>query len=398
MVEQDAARRVVEIATGTWRAQAMYAAAALRLPDHVAAGDRTVEELAERAGASVDGVARLIRLLVAMGVFTGTERTGYRLTEVGDLLRSDAQASMRDMVLLYGEEFHRAWEAIVPAVRAGTSGFAHAFGMPLREYLRDTPGAGAKFQRAMNAGNVFFPAILDAFDFSRCRTVVDVAGGSGMLLSTVLLAHRKVRGVLFETPHMVPVAVEYLDKTVGPDRYRAVPGDAFVAVPGDADAYLLSRVLQDWDDDACVRLLSTIRRAMPRDGRLLVLERVLGHLDTDPTRSGPDALPGSGVATGPDASATPDASAGSDTGSGAATGSGAVPVPFAAAGVATGSDAVPVPEPLLPLLWDLHLMMAAGGRERSLDGYRRVLDLADLRLESVHPLPLETTLLIAAPR
>lgn len=331
MTLESSARTVIDIATGTWRAQALYTAAVLRLPDLVADGYRQPESLARRAGADPDAVRRLMRLLSAMGVFDAGP-AGYRLTSVGELLRADAPSSMRDMVLLYGQEFHQAWGAAEAAVRTGTSGFEHALGVSLLSYLRDVPGAGPRFQRAMNAGNVFFPAVAEAFDFARCRTVVDVAGGSGMLLGTVLAAHEHLTGVLLEAPHMVPVATEHLDKAVGPGRFRVLPGDAFAEVPPNADAYLLSRVLQDWDDAACVRMLSVIRRAMTPGSRLLVLERVIGDGDE-----------------------------------------------------------------MLPLLWDVHLMMAAGGRERPMSGYRSLLEAAGLRLTDVRRLPLETTLLIAEP-
>ncbi|APS21433.1 MULTISPECIES: methyltransferase [Streptomyces] len=333
MADRSAARRVVDIVTGAWQSQALYAAVALGLADHIAAGHLTDEKLAAAAGADEDAITRLMRLLTAMEVFGGNGRDGYRPTAVSECLREGADQSMSDMVRIYGEEFHRAWGAVVPAVRSGTSGFAHAFGTTLHAYLRDEPSAGPKFQRAMNAGNVFFPDVLDAFDFSGVRTVVDVAGGSGSLLATVMRAHPGVHGVLFDQPHMLPIAARYLDEAVGPGRYATRGGDIFREVPGGADVYLLSRVLQDWDDEHCVRLLSTVRRAMPATARLLVVERVIPE---------------------------------------------------------DGSH-------LLPLLWDLHLLMAAGGRERTGPGYAAVLGAAGFRTESVHPLALETSLLVAAP-
>ncbi|MGQ4730740.1 MULTISPECIES: methyltransferase [Streptomyces] len=326
-------RRVVDLLTGAWQAQALHAAAVLDLPDHIHRGRGTTAELADATGCEKDGIERLMRLLTAMGVFTGGNDEGYRLTEVGDLLRTDHARSMRDMAVIYGEEFHRAWGAVVPAVRTGVSGFRHAFGVTLGEHLAADPGAAAGFQRAMNAGNVFFQDVLRAHDFGADRTVVDVAGGGGMLLSTILAAHPDLRGVLLDLPHVVPVADAHLTRELGPGRHLTVAGDIFDSVPGGGDVYLLSRILQDWDDEHCLRLLTSIRRAMPATARLLIVERVI------PT----------------------DGSA------------------------------------LLPLLWDLHLLMAAGGRERTLDGYRSLLDGAGLRLESVTEMSLETSLLTAVP-
>ncbi|MCC3769292.1 acetylserotonin O-methyltransferase [Streptomyces sp. UNOC14_S4] len=335
--DDHAARAVVDIITGTWRAQALHAAVVLRLADHVAAGHTTPSALAERTGATQDGITRLMRLLIAMGVFTGRPGT-YRPTAVSQALRTGAPGALSDMVRIYGEEFHHAWGSFVHAVVTGTSGFEEAFGRPLGAHLAADEAASAKFQRAMNAGNPFFAAVPRVFDFSRCRTVVDVAGGNGALLSAVLRAHSETRGVLFDLPHVAPTARAHLGANFTAERYDVVTGDAFEAVPPGADVYLLSRVLQDWDDGACVTLLTRCAEAMPEASRLLVLERV---------------VPG-------------------DEAFGAA-----------------------LPPPVLPLLWDLHLLTMAGGGQRTLDGYRSVLTRAGLRLTAVHPLPLETSLLVA---
>ena len=332
-VDNGAARTIVDIATGPWRAQALHAAVAFRLPDHVAAGHTTATALAARANANEDGIARLMHLLTAMDVFAGNARDGYRLTGIGELLRTEVAGSMRDMCELYGNEFYQAWGSFVPAIATGHTGFKHAFGVELRDHLAEQPGASVKFQRAMNAGSVFFADVPKAYDFSHCATVVDVAGGNGTLLAAVLAANPSAHGVLFDLPHTVPAARQHLQDAVGADRFDVVAGDVFEAVPSGADAYLLSRVLQDWPDSSAVKLLTNCRSAMPDSARLLVLERVI-----------PDG--------GPE---------------------------------------------LLPLLWDLHLLTMAGGRERTLDGYRSVLADAGLRLESVHPLALETSLLVAAP-
>ncbi|MFF9776470.1 methyltransferase [Streptomyces sp. NPDC013978] len=333
MPDRHPARHVVDVLTGAWQAQALHAAAALGIPDHIHAGHTTPAALAAVADCDKDGIERLMRLLTATGIFEGEADSGYRLTEAGDLLRTDHDYSMRDMAVVYGQEFHRAWGAITPALRTGTSGFQHAYGTSLREHLASDPEAATSFQRAMNAGNVFFRDVAAVHDFSTADTVVDVAGGAGALLTTILHAHPRLRGVLFDLPHVTPVAEENLSRTLDADRYDTVSGSIFEKVPEGGDVYLLSRVLQDWDDARCLRLLTTVRAAMPATARLLIVERVI-----------PD-----------------------------------------------DGDA------LLPLLWDLHLLMAAGGRERTLDGYRTLLHGAGLRLQTVHELALETSLLVAAP-
>lgn len=328
----DVTRTVIDILTGTWRAQALHTAAVLEIPDHVAAGRADSRALSEATGAARDGIERLMRLLVAMGVFAG-DRAGYRLTPVGDRLRRDAAGSLRAMCVLYGAEFHRAWGSAPSAVRSGKAAFPETFGQSLHEYLATTSGADERFQQAMKAGDAFFADVVSAFDLTDARLVVDVAGGGGQLLTTVLRAHPQARGILFDLPHVTDYAQGSLAQAVPGGRATAMAGDMFERVPGGGDAYLLSRVLQDWDDASCVRLLANCRSAMSGTGRVLIIERVI---DEEGQTS-------------------------------------------------------------LPVLWDLHLLVVAGGRERTLEGYRSLLGQAGLRLEAVHPLALETSLLVASP-
>lgn len=190
-----ATRTVIDIITGTWRAQALHAAVALGIPDHLAAGRVSSQALSEATGASRDALERLIRLLVAMDVFTGSDRDGYGLTAVSERLRRDAAGSLHAMCLLYGEEFYEAWGHALTAVRSGETSFKEAFGQSLPDYLAATPGAAAQFQRAMRAGDAFFADVVSAFDFSGAGLVIDVAGGVGQLLATVLRSCPHARGM-----------------------------------------------------------------------------------------------------------------------------------------------------------------------------------------------------------
>jgi hypothetical protein len=333
-MREQVAREVVDLITGAWRTQAVYTAVSLRLPEHVAAGSRTSAALAEDTGSSEDGVRRLMRLLVALGVFEGDEHNGgYRPTQLSAALQSGAAGSMRDMCLLYGQEFYRAWGHAQEAISTSSPSFERACGQPLRDYLQREEGAGERFLRAMNAGNIFFEHLPRMVDFSGCSLVVDVGGGSGELLSAVMRANPQLRAKLVDLEHMLPVAEEHLRAVAALDRVELVAGDIFESVPVGGDVYVLSRVLQDFDDERCVQLLENCRRAMGRSSRMVLVERVVR-----------------------------------DDGSAA-----------------------------LPLLWDLHLLIVSGGRERTHDGYARVLERAGLRLDETVELPLETTALIARP-
>jgi hypothetical protein len=333
-VDMKAAAEVIELITGGWRAQALYTAVKMGLPDHIEAGRTTSAQLAEATGAQEEGIRRLMRLLVAMGVFEGDEQTGYVNTRASTVLLDEPE-SLRDMCLLYGEEFYTAWGHAAQAISTVSSGFEAAYGLPLYTYLSQDKDAADRFQRAMKAGNLFFDYVPEIFDFSGGKTVVDVGGGGGQLLAAILSATPDARGILTDREHVVPIARQNLAATIGLDRVELVGGDMFKSVPEGGDIYLLCRVLAGWEDDAIVGVFENCRRAMAGpDARLLILERLV--VDEDPT--------------------------------------------------------------VLPALWDLHLLMTNGGRHRTLDKFTALLDRAGLDVERVAGLPMETTALIASPR
>lgn len=326
------AQAVLDVLTGTWRAQALHATVALGIPDLIAAGDVSPEAIAAKVGATPDRIVRLLRLMVATGVVAVDPAGAYRLTGAGELLR-DGPGSMRDLVLIYGEEFYRAWGSFRTAVATGRPGFQEALGVRLHDHLADSPAVAARFQAAMGAGNVFFDALPEVYDFSGGTTVVDVAGGGGALLAAVMRASPNVHGVLFDRAGAAEIGRRQLAAAFPPERFDVVAGDMFESVPPGGDVYLLSRILQDWDDDAGVALLANIRAVLTGPARLLILERVIPHT------------------------------------------------------VAAGG-------PQLSLLYDLHLLNMAGGGQRTLAGYRSILTRAGLSLSTTLDLPLDMSLLV----
>jgi hypothetical protein len=265
------ASTVIELITGGWRAQAVHTAVALRLPDHVADGRTTDAELAAASGAKEEGIHRLMRLLVAMGVFAGNG-DGYRNTDVSTALL-DRPGSQRDMCLLYGEDFYTAWGHAVAAISTVSSGFELAYGRPVYEYFTADPAAAERFQGAMRAGNLFFDAVPGVFDFAGKR-VVDLGGGSGQLLGAILAAAPDAEGVLLDLPTVVAAARPRLSGFA--NRLELVGGDMFESVPSGGDVYLLCRVLAGHADDAVVELFTGIRRNLTApSARLLLLDRLV---------------------------------------------------------------------------------------------------------------------------
>jgi hypothetical protein len=159
------------------------------------------------------------------------------------------------------------------SVRTGQPAFDHVFGVPLFQYFAAHPEAARIVDDAMTSrSGQENAAIVAAYDFAAAHTVVDVGGGQGTLLASILHAHPKARGVLFDLPHVIAPVRTRLESTGQAARWACVAGDFFTAVPAGGDLYLLKKVIHDWDDERAQRILTNCRLAMSGTGRLLLME------------------------------------------------------------------------------------------------------------------------------
>lgn len=275
--DADAGRRALrESIFGFARTQLAYVAAVLRIPEAVAAGITHPEALAEHAGADPDALRRLLRGLATAGVLTEGEDGGYALTAAGEALREDAPGSLRAFALSAGDEWYPVWGELLPSMRTGEVAFERVHGAPLFAWLAGHPERAAAFNRRMVAATTgTAAAVLGAYDFSPHRVVVDLGGGLGVFLAAVLRAYPHLRGVLFDLPYVAVEARLALNEAGVGDRCETIGGDFFADALPAADAWIVSRILHDWDDERCLAILRGIRRAIAPDGRLLVVEAVL---------------------------------------------------------------------------------------------------------------------------
>ncbi len=268
---------ITNIALGYLLSRSLHVATELGIADLLKNGAKTVEELASSTGAHRQALYRLLRTLAAQGVFAEHEPGRFVTTPAAALLQQDA---MRDGVLLCGEvtgdgSWWHAVGALRHSVMTGEPAFHRQHGMGFFDYLRVHPACSQWFDRGMaNFATAENPAIASAYDYARFRHIIDLGGGQGGLLAEILTRHPRVRGTLFDLPEVVRNPV-HLSKAALPGRWSTVGGDFFQAIPAGGDAYVLKRILHDWSDEQCVRILRCCRAAMGTDARLLVVDAVV---------------------------------------------------------------------------------------------------------------------------
>lgn len=264
--------------------QAIHVAAVLGIADLLAAGPRTSDDLAAATGAHPDALYRLLRALTGVGVFREEEDRHFALTDLGACLRSDAPEPVGGWAAFVAEPYQwQAWGALLHSVRTGENAFRHVHGVDSWTFRARHPELSASFDRAMSdLSRQVSTAILAAYDFGRFARLVDVGGGSGAFLAAILAKHPALRGVLFDQPHVVAGAAPVLAAAGVAERCAVVGGSFFDEVPAGGDAYVLKAILHDWEDEPCVQILRTCRRAMAEGTALLVIERELGQPNQAP--------------------------------------------------------------------------------------------------------------------
>jgi len=273
--------QLIQMGIASWVSAVVYAAAKLGLADQLAAEPKNAAELAGPMRMHAPSLHRLMRTLASLGILTERDAQRFALTPLGEALRIGAPGSARSTLIAFGGTFWHGWEEILYSLETGNTGFDKAYGMPLFEYLRQHPAEASHFSEAM----VGFhgdepPAVARAYDFSRFKNVVDVGGATGNLLAAIMSSHAGPRGVLFDRPHVVLDAPALLKARGVEDRVTIEAGDFFETVPTGADAYVLSHVIHDWNEDRCLTILGHCRKAIKPDGRLLIVEMVLPAGDT----------------------------------------------------------------------------------------------------------------------
>ncbi len=262
---------------GYWVSQAIFTAARLGIADLLEDGARSSDDLAARTGVPARSLHRLLRALASVGVFAERADGTFGTTPLADCLRTDAPGSLRASGIVMGEMLYPAWGELMDSLRTGGPSFERVFGTGFFAHLAGHPELGGRFQEMMAGLNLLTNAAVPAaYNFSALGKVVDVGGGNGSLLASILRANPAVRGVLFDLPHVLDQARRQVADAGVADRCELVGGDFFVGVPEGGDAYLLRWVLHDFDDEQAVRILKACRAAMATEGRLLVVEQVVG--------------------------------------------------------------------------------------------------------------------------
>jgi ubiquinone/menaquinone biosynthesis C-methylase UbiE len=267
--------QMIEMIAGGVVAQSVSVAAELGLADLLMHGPRTTAQLATEAKVDPEKLFRLLRFLASRGVFQEDAHGAWSLMPLGDMLRSDAPQSMRPGARMFGR-MASVWPKLEENVRTGACAYGLTFGRPIFEDLAQKPDDAAIFDAAMTSfhgGET--DAVLNAYSYEGISVLADIGCGNGSVMIATLHRYPSMRGILFDQAHVMERTTHNVEAAGIAGRCTLIGGSFFETVPSGADAYTMRHILHDWSDDLCVKILGNIRRVIPADGRLLVVETVV---------------------------------------------------------------------------------------------------------------------------
>jgi len=258
--------------------QALRVVAELGVADLLATkARRSVDELAAETGTHAASLYRFMRALAGCGVFAETEGRVFELTPMAELLRADVEGSMRDLAIFMGADWHwQVWGDAPYSARTGKVAWEHVHGKEVFPYFAGNAEAARVFDNAMTSlSKMVSKAVVEAYDFSSIVKLADIAGGHGSLLSAILRANPHLKGLLFDVPQVIAGAHAHVEAEGLGQVIELASGNFFESVSGGADAYMMKHIIHDWDDARALSILKNCHRAMPEDGKLLLVEMVV---------------------------------------------------------------------------------------------------------------------------
>ncbi|MFJ1758897.1 methyltransferase [Amycolatopsis sp. NPDC088138] len=257
---------------------AIRVAATLGLVEHAGGAGATADDLAAATGTPPRILRRLLEHLVTAGVFAfDADSARYRPTPLGAQMGTADVKRLLD-ISCAGGRAELAFADLLETITTGEPAYPRRYGCDFWADLDADPKLRKSFDAQMNwRFREHAPRIAEAFDWGRFPHIVDVGGGDGPLLIEILRAHPGVRGTLLDLAPTAAAAAERFAAAGLGDRVRTVAGSFFDPLPAGADAYLLSDIVHDWDDDHARTILAQCRRAAAPDATVLLIEPVRGH-------------------------------------------------------------------------------------------------------------------------
>ncbi|HLI33913.1 MAG TPA: class I SAM-dependent methyltransferase [Terriglobia bacterium] len=276
---------IVELIHAFRYSKIMFAGVSLGIFDLLGSGSREVRDLAQAVRADADALERLLNACVGLRLLRKDNGKYANEPVAQTYLRRDSDSTLAGYILYSDRVLYPLWGKLEDAVREGANRWQQVFGATgsLFDNFFKTDAAQRDFLAGMHGfGLLSSPRVIEAFDLTPYRRLVDLGGATGHLAMAACERYPELRAAVFDLPSVIEVTREYVNKRGFQDRIELIPGDFFKDPLPEADLFSLGRILHDWSEEKIRLLLGKIHARLPRGGALLIAEQLLDETKTAP--------------------------------------------------------------------------------------------------------------------
>lgn len=252
-------------------------------------GEQNIESIAQKTETKAEKLYFILRALAHLGVLEEKPGRLFAPTEMSTLLVTNNGPSLGHFAMHVIEPAQwDAWKVLEDALHTGEVPFEKANDKSVYEFCQDNEWSGDVFINAMTfLTNHSIDAFLDVYDFSRFDTVMDVGGGQGSLIASIVKRFG-CKGMLFDVPYVTESALAYLEKQGVVNAVQILSGDVFIEVPKGADAIVMKYFISAWNDEDAMKILHNCKQALPPHGKIILLQAFVP--DIDEPKVAPDGI------------------------------------------------------------------------------------------------------------
>lgn len=262
--------------------QLIYIATKLNIADYLSSGPKSIVELAEKTKTEPSQLYKILRLLTTVEIFTEVDEKMFALSPLAEYLISNADNSLYDYALLSGNELYKAWGALNLVIQNEKSAFELANGLKYFDFIHSYQSTSESFNSSMSEltqSNI--EEIIKNYDFSCSKKIIDVGGGTGCLLKSLLQNNPLAKGILYELDATIHDVQQKNLNTSFSAQCEFIAGDFLNSIPTGGDTYILKHILHNWPDHEARCILNNCRKSIIPGGKLLVIESISEYSNSD---------------------------------------------------------------------------------------------------------------------
>ncbi len=267
---------IIEMVQGFYVTKAIGVIADLNVADFLSEGTKSISEIAKLTDSHEESLYRIMRMLASQGVFVEKRNSLFANNRLSESLL-DKRDSVRHMVIHQVNGINwKMFEKLDHVVKTGNNAAHEILGMDVFEYLEKNPDKNEIYNQAMTNNSLMLSyAILSEYDFSKAKTIIDIGGGQGILLSMILSKYNHIQGKVFDLLHVVKGAKKIAEEYKVSDRIELISGNFFENIPQGGDIYLLKSIIHNLSDNQCLELLKKLKDVLLQNGKILIIEPII---------------------------------------------------------------------------------------------------------------------------